>query len=173
MEIDPLKSALAFIESHKAALIGIECTAIEYENAIKPFVEYVRSHKNQAAEIARLNQLVCDFQASGMIDVGGDDPSQVKPTDIEMHVTGLRAEIETLKAQVELARTEGMNTERSANWLGADRQEKERAAEISRLRQALEKVENIHSSYTIFPGAGDLLSDCVSIARLALQAVSK
>jgi len=35
-QIKTVKTALIFIEQHKAALIGKECTGNEYENAIKP-----------------------------------------------------------------------------------------------------------------------------------------
>lgn len=51
-------------------------------------------------------------------------------------------EIERLKSEILSAKTEGMNTERSANWMRADQREREQAAEIERLRAALEFYAN-------------------------------
>lgn len=61
--------------------------AVDFQNAAKDL------------EIARLNQLVCDFQASGMINAGGmKGPCEVTPIHIEQHVTALRAQIVELKS---------------------------------------------------------------------------
>lgn len=72
---NPLTTALAFIESHKSALIGVECTPAEYEKAIKPFAEYIKLDANQAliaeqaAEIARLRTAL-EFYAELRLDRG-------------------------------------------------------------------------------------------------------
>lgn len=49
-------------------------------------------------ENQRLEQLVCDFQAAGQIDVGGmNGPCRVEPRHIEQHVTELQQENQRLR----------------------------------------------------------------------------
>lgn len=46
-------------------------------------------------EVGRLEQLVCDFQASAMIDVANQGgPCRVEPKHVETHVSALRADLE-------------------------------------------------------------------------------
>lgn len=50
------------------------------------------------AERDRLEQLVCDFQAAAMIDVGNQDgPCLVEPRHLEAEMTWLRSERDRLK----------------------------------------------------------------------------
>lgn len=56
----------------------------------------------ERANVAQLEQRVCDFQAAGMIDVGGQGgPCRVEPKHIEQHVTELRAKVAALEAACE------------------------------------------------------------------------
>ncbi len=49
-------------------------------------------------QVTRLEQLVCDFQSAGLIDVGMmGGPCLVAPHHIEAHVTQLRADLEAAR----------------------------------------------------------------------------
>lgn len=52
------------------------------------------------ADVARLEQLVCDFQAASMLERGGD-PGGITPSDVEREVTRLRADVERLRETIE------------------------------------------------------------------------
>jgi hypothetical protein len=55
------------------------------------------------AECDRLGQLVCDFRAASLLEVGGGDPAGVTPAHVERHVTELRVECDRLRAKLEEA----------------------------------------------------------------------
>lgn len=60
------------------------------------------AHTAQAEELARFQQLVCDFQAAAMLDVGGQGgPCCVEPKHVAAHVQALHALADAAKAFVE------------------------------------------------------------------------
>ena len=71
-------------------------TDAEWKDAVTAIItaEYASIEK----ENRRLEQLVCDFQAAGQIDVGGmNGPCCVEPRHIEQHVAELRQENQRLR----------------------------------------------------------------------------
>jgi chromosome segregation ATPase len=78
-----------------------------------------------------LEQLVCDFQASAMLDINGD-PDGITPAHIEREVTALRSAVAALESQL-AALT--LSQQDSANKLAAVEKERdELRAEVERLR---------------------------------------
>ena len=77
-----------------------ECMGI---NALRARAEAAeKALAEERAKVAQLEQRVCDFQAAGMIDVGGQGgPCRVEPKHIEQHVTELRAKVAALEAACE------------------------------------------------------------------------
>ena len=77
-----------------------ECMGI---NALRARAEAAeKALAEERANVAQLEQRVCDFQAAGMIDVGGQGgPCRVEPKHIEQHVTELRAKVAALEAACE------------------------------------------------------------------------
>lgn len=67
------------------------------------------------AQVAERDQLICDFQAAAMIDVGGmNGPCLVTPRHIEEHVTSLRTELEAMTRRAEAAEEDMQHAEDDA-----------------------------------------------------------
>jgi hypothetical protein len=73
------------------------------------------------ADLAQAEQTICDFQAAGMIDVGGmGGPCEVKPAHIEKHVTELRARTAALEKALREARERMSHGEYGSAWVVID-----------------------------------------------------
>jgi hypothetical protein len=94
----------------------------EHEATPETILALLSALEEAREQLTILEQLVCDFQAAGMIDVAGmNGPCEVKPIHIENHVIELRAENQRLllnqEKAVELLMERGLPTrDRDELW---------------------------------------------------------
>lgn len=83
----------------RAALGRLDPMRDRYDGSLADSVRAVVAERDEArAEVERLEQLVCDFQAASMLEgARTGDPSMITPKHVEQEIAALRAETERLR----------------------------------------------------------------------------
>jgi hypothetical protein len=96
VDLDAARDALTDCAAYHFSQASLEEQSADTRAIVDAAIVGAVDVASRDAEIAMLQQLVADFKAAAMLDVGSD-PDGVTPAHVEREITKLRADVEALR----------------------------------------------------------------------------